>query len=76
MNPSTTVVRGRVRARRQALLVAMLVFAAANSVGWLFAGRAIQGLATGAVLSAVARARGRESRPEPGRWRTPAAAAW
>jgi MFS family permease len=36
-----------------ALLISMLVLSAASSVAWLFAGRAIQGLATGAVLSAA-----------------------
>jgi MFS family permease len=36
-----------------ALLISMFVFAAASSVLWLFVARAIQGLATGALLSAA-----------------------
>ena len=35
------------------LLVSALVFATASSVGWLFAARALQGLATGAALGAA-----------------------
>lgn len=35
------------------LLVAMVVFLAARSVAWLFAARALQGLATGAALGAA-----------------------